>query len=155
MHVNVGASPRAVCSRSRHHVRMGLDFKRLGDAIAKRYRELGMTQTQVAAACHVRTMTIRNLEDGRPFTKIPPTVWLLEPVLEWEEGSCVALLNGGDATPIVKPGSDEDGFLRDLKALNINEELKNELVKQYRRDRAIEDAARRERYWSIAKAAEG
>lgn len=76
------------------------DWPHLAAAIRQRRDELGMTQQQVAEDAEVSTMTVRNLEAGRAYTRLPPSLSSVERALGWQHGSARAILAGGEPTLI-------------------------------------------------------
>jgi transcriptional regulator with XRE-family HTH domain len=102
------------------------DWTRLADAIRARRTDLGLTQAQLATKAGVATLTVRNLEGGRQFTRIAPSLVLVENALGWEAGSARSVLEGGEPTlvsesvngraPNVTGGADEASEIRGLPA---------------------------------------
>jgi transcriptional regulator with XRE-family HTH domain len=77
-----------------------MSWDELAVAVRARRRELGLTQTDVAAAGHVSVELIRNIETKRrtPERLNPRKARGLENALRWETGSIDAVLAGGVAT---------------------------------------------------------
>lgn len=77
--------------------------ERLGRALLARRHELGLTQEDVEHVGGPTPPTVSDYEKGR----IPSKPWHrtlsgFDAALEWEPGSCAAVLNGGDPTPVAK-----------------------------------------------------
>lgn len=81
---------------------MDADWERLADAVRRRRDELGFTQVQLATLAGVTAMTIRNLEGGRKFKRLPASISAVEQALGWAPGSARAILAGGDPTPVAE-----------------------------------------------------
>lgn len=77
---------------------MTWDWPRLAAAIKDRRDELGLTQKGLADETGVTSTTIRNLEGGRTFSRLPPSVRPMEMALGWAPGSVKAILEGGTPT---------------------------------------------------------
>jgi transcriptional regulator with XRE-family HTH domain len=83
---------------------MTWDWPRLAAAIKGRRDELGLTQKGLADETGVTSTTIRNLEGGRTFSRLPPSVRPMEMALGWAPGSVRAILEGGSPTPTATEG---------------------------------------------------
>jgi len=82
---------------------MDADWDRLTDAIQRRRNELGLTQVQLAEAAGVTDTTIRNLEGGRKFRRLPASVPAVEQALGWAPGSARIVLDGGEPIAATQP----------------------------------------------------
>ncbi|HEY1820382.1 MAG TPA: helix-turn-helix transcriptional regulator [Trebonia sp.] len=78
---------------------MTYNWSRLAHRIRKRRTELGLTQADVADQADVTVMTVRNLETGREFKRLPHALPAVERALGWEPGSAQAVLDDGEPTP--------------------------------------------------------
>jgi transcriptional regulator with XRE-family HTH domain len=74
------------------------DWDRLAQAIRRQRQALGLTQQQLAAAAEVTRSTIKNLEGGRAFTRLPASLPSVEQALDWKPGSARTVLAGGEPT---------------------------------------------------------
>lgn len=81
------------------------DWKRLADAIKHRREALGLTQVQLAELMGVSDTTIRNLEGGREFKRLPASVAAVEQALGWAPGSARAILAGGEPVATETPAA--------------------------------------------------
>jgi len=88
--------------------RVEYDWTHLASAIRQRRDQIGMTQQQVAENAAVSTMTVRNLEAARAYTRLPPSLGAVERALGWEHGSAQAVLAGGEPTLVRQPGPAPD-----------------------------------------------
>lgn len=83
------------------------DWVRLGEAVARRRVRLGMTQDQLADEADVSTNTVRHVEQGGRARML--TLPKMEAALQWEPGSCSAVLEGqqpveiGARPPALRP----------------------------------------------------
>lgn len=77
---------------------MDADRGRLARAIQRRRDSLGFTQVQLADLAGVTDTTIRNLEGGREFKRLPASLPAVEQALGWVPGSARAILGGGEPT---------------------------------------------------------
>lgn len=95
-------------------------FKALGDEIRRRRGQLELDFRQAAELAGISTTTWFNAEKGktRPHTV---TLGKVEKVLQWEPGTCDAILAGEPVTPDVpkKPKSDDTFDLATLAAMTI------------------------------------
>ena len=91
-----------------------------------------LTQAALAELAGVSEGTVQNLESGKPRPRVPKTLPQVEPHLGWAAGSAVAILNGGDPTPLttvhdatasLRGGSDR---LRGTLPLRIVDELESD-----------------------------
>jgi transcriptional regulator with XRE-family HTH domain len=82
---------------------MNQDFRRLATAVVKARELRGWRQTDLATAAGVGISSVQNLEAGRQFSRMPPSLRRIEAALGWEEGSAVATLQGGEPTPKQQP----------------------------------------------------
>lgn len=80
------------------------DWRRLATQIARRRRELGMTQREVQEAGGPSVATLRNLEAGTQDSYQGVVLGRLEQALRWRVGSVEATLAGGDPTPVGSNG---------------------------------------------------
>lgn len=100
---------------------MTWDWPRLAAAIKDRREVLGLTQKGLADRIDVSDTTIRNLEGGRTFSRLPPSIRPLEMALGWQAGSARAVLDGGEPTILAEVRSapaepadvDEGRFVRE------------------------------------------
>lgn len=83
-----------------HDGSMTWDWDRLGRLLKARRAVLDMTQQQLADRAGVSIMTIRNLENGREFKRPPQSIKPVERELGWKAGSALAILQGGEPTPL-------------------------------------------------------
>lgn len=143
---------------------MGYDMKRLGNAIEDRRRELKITQAELAAAAGVGRTTIVNLETGRDSLRWPRSIADVERALGWPAGRARAIASGQfdpssnvvplPVTPVGPLDSADDEFIRDLRKMNIDEDLREVLIYSYRHEKARKDQELRERYLKLARAAD-
>ncbi|MDG4857337.1 helix-turn-helix domain-containing protein [Streptomyces sp. T-3] len=82
-------------------------WKRLGQRIADRRRELGLTQVELAQAAGVDVKSIVSIEKGTPRKRWPTSLPRLEAPLGWVPGSTREMANGGDPTPL--PSANQPG----------------------------------------------
>lgn len=113
---------------------MTRDWKRLGEAIEAARDALGMSQVGLAEAAGISESTVQNYEAGVVRVRLPVTLGHVEQALGWAPGSGVAVLKGGDPTPIAATPAKaelnlplrvaqalEDGQLIDTKILELND----------------------------------
>jgi transcriptional regulator with XRE-family HTH domain len=74
-------------------------WRRLATAVRARRDERGWTQLEVAARGGLSIDRIQAIEGTRSDRYSSRTFAKLERALEWESGSCRAILDGGDPTP--------------------------------------------------------
>jgi transcriptional regulator with XRE-family HTH domain len=74
-------------------------WRRLATAVRARRDERGWTQLEVAARGGLSIDRIQGIEGTRSDRYSSRTFAKLERALEWESGSCRAILDGGDPTP--------------------------------------------------------
>lgn len=74
------------------------DWKRLAGAIKRQREALGLTQVQLAELAGVTGTTIRNLEGGREFKRLPASLPAVGQALGWAPGSARTVLAGGEPT---------------------------------------------------------
>lgn len=77
---------------------MTYDWNRLAHRIRERRAELGLTQAEIARRAGVTVMTVRNLETGRAFTRLPSSLPAMDAALDWEQGGSRTVLDGGEPT---------------------------------------------------------
>lgn len=63
---------------------MDYDWNRLAQRVRQRRDDLDITQAELAALAGVSVMTVRNMENGRAFRRIPPSFPLISLALGWE-----------------------------------------------------------------------
>jgi len=111
---------------------MTRDWKRLGEAIEAARDALRMSQVGLAEAAGISESTVQNYEAGTPRTRLPTTLGNIERALGWKPGSGVAVLEGGDPSPVAATKAElnlplrvtqalEDGQLIDTKILELND----------------------------------
>jgi hypothetical protein len=129
------------------------DWKRLAHHVTARRNDLGLTQTQVAAAGGPSAATMRLIENAlQPFYR-PTLLGRLEAALRWQPGSVETILSGGDPTPttppapttpptdtpVVPPGP---GLETELAQI-ANNPARSARLRQWARDQLVEIAALR------------
>ena len=57
-----------------------------------------MSQRELARSAGVTATTVRNVEGGRTFTRVPSSITAIETALGWAFGSADAVLAGGEPT---------------------------------------------------------
>jgi transcriptional regulator with XRE-family HTH domain len=77
---------------------MSQDFKRLGAKVREAREARGWRQPDLADAAHVGLSSVQNVEAGRAFSRFPASLRKIETALGWEEGSSLAILDGGEST---------------------------------------------------------
>lgn len=88
---------------------MTTDWVRLGAAVKRARKAMGITQPQLGAAAGVSRATVQNIEAGQEFARVTPTLRVIERTLNWQEGSIELVLAGGDpvavgaAPPVPEP----------------------------------------------------
>lgn len=105
---------------------MTRDWERLARAIEEARDAKGLTQVALAEAADVSESTVQNLESGATRKRTPSTLPKVEAALGWAPGSGLAVLAGGDPTPLTEAtrSADRDLDRSDLP-LRIVDELKN------------------------------
>ena len=93
---------------------MALDHPRLAEALKRARRARNWSQTHVAEVAEqlgygqlLSRTTIQRYERATPFEsieRVSTTLAAFERVYEWAPGACLAILNGGDPTPIDQTG---------------------------------------------------
>ncbi len=86
---------------------MSRDWKRLAAAIKAAREERGLTQVELAVATVLSESTIQNLESGREYSRLPPSLARIEEHFRWAPGSTQKILEGGEPTPLPSPVEDE------------------------------------------------
>jgi|GEM_PF-2331623 len=86
---------------------MGIDVKRLGDAVSRRRQQLGLSQRALWKAGGPSNSTLTGIENGVADRVSPKTLGNLDRSLQWEPGSAKTVLDGGDPTPL--PAQVPDG----------------------------------------------
>jgi hypothetical protein len=79
-------------------------WQRLGERVASRRTQLGLTQGQVHAAGGPSVATMRLIEGALQDGYRGSILGRLEQALAWEPGSIDAILDGGEPTPMARPG---------------------------------------------------
>jgi transcriptional regulator with XRE-family HTH domain len=92
----------------REDVAVAHDWARLAEAIRARRNTLRLSQRELAKSAGVTPTTVRNLEGGRDFKRVPPSLTSVEKALGWDFGSADAILNGMEPT-LLSGSSDPDG----------------------------------------------
>ncbi|MFJ7176474.1 multiprotein-bridging factor 1 family protein [Streptomyces massasporeus] len=81
--------------------RTKLQWPKLATAIRAAREARGLSQVTLAERAGISEGSVQNLEDpARRPGRIPPSLAKVEPHLGWAEGSGLAILHGGDPTPI-------------------------------------------------------
>lgn len=80
--------------------RTTLRWDQLATAIRAAREARGLSQVTLAELAGVSEGTVQNLESGKPRTRMPKSIPLVEPHLGWAPGSASAILRGGEPTPI-------------------------------------------------------
>lgn len=75
-------------------------WDKLGIAVRERRLDLGLTQKDIADRGGPSAPAVRLLENNRSQTLTPRLARKLEHALQWEPGSCDAILAGGEPTPL-------------------------------------------------------
>jgi transcriptional regulator with XRE-family HTH domain len=94
----------------------------LADQVKARRNALGLTQRGAAVKADVATQTWINVEQGEKVRE--RTLHRVDRALKWEPGSALAVLKGGDPTPV--PGSTPPAMTATDQAFA---ELRDELEK--------------------------
>lgn len=136
---------------------MSLDFVRLGRLVAAAREARGWRQEDLAQAAGMSRSAIQNLERGRPFRRMPPTLKRVEQELGWEAGAARIILEGGDPSPrkvtsaveerhtLIDPDS-PDPVIRELSSGPVaNDAMREELIRLYLEDLAEMEERARER----------
>lgn len=76
------------------------DWGRLADAVKKRREELRLSQDAIRAAGGPSDMVLGRIEKNEEPHPRDDTLHKLDGPLQWESGSTVDVLNGGDPTPL-------------------------------------------------------
>lgn len=80
------------------------DYLRVGQWVAERRKQLGLSRARVEKLGGPGTITQRSIEDGEPKPRRVDTTWPLERVLGWRPGDFrSALLQGRKPQPAVEP----------------------------------------------------
>lgn len=74
-------------------------FERLDEAMNRRRLELRMNWRQLAEAADISYTALRAIRRGE-YRPTELTAQALDEALQWEPGSVLAILDGGDATPV-------------------------------------------------------
>ncbi|MCW2496066.1 hypothetical protein [Jatrophihabitans sp.] len=90
------------------------NYKRLGEFVLARRKELRLTQEAVQAMGGPSPATLRLIEQGHELEYRNGTTEPLEDVLQWERGAISAVLRGNYDVPAPQPrgsvsGDDQDG----------------------------------------------
>ena len=126
----------ACCLPVRHDGRMSREWARLARAIEAARDVMGLTQVGLAERADISESTVQNLESGVTRKRTPSTLPKVEQALGWAPGSGLAILAGGEPTPINTPSATEDipglpmrivqalgeGRLLDTKILDLEDE---------------------------------
>lgn len=102
----------------------GKDWVRLGRAILNRRVELGYeTREKFASNLGMSARLLGDVENAKRSSYGPATLVRVERALSWEPGSCHAILDGAEPTPLARgtsagsaPAEGADGVLPDLTA---------------------------------------
>lgn len=107
--------------------RTKLQWDRLANAIRAAREALSLSQAGLAELAGISEGSVQNLESGKPRTRMPQSLPKVEPHLGWAPGSGVAILNGGDPTPLpassTPAGPSSEDKLREKLPLRIIDEL--------------------------------
>ncbi|MDI9887309.1 helix-turn-helix domain-containing protein [Streptomyces sp. HNM0645] len=84
---------------------MDLQWDRLGEALQARRMAMKPrpTQEQAAKALGVSRTLIQNIERGKPFEKVTPSIREYARYVGWADGSVDRVLAGGDPTLVGEP----------------------------------------------------
>lgn len=124
---------------------------RLNEAIKDRAEQPGWSLRRIATEAGIDVQTLYAIRNGknRPSRR---TARGLDGPLGWEEGSTLAVLDGGEPTPRVTQVSGEDPYEARIMALeNLPEETKLAMIKRMRENKAaierqiVEEAEIRDR----------
>lgn len=113
---------------------MDRDWKLLGQTVARRRAELGLSQVEVAHRGPLSLDRVQAIEGAKKSGYRLGTLAALERALEWEAGSIEAVLDGGQPTPIRQPSP--------VTAADRTERL---LAENERMIRLLNDLSERER----------
>lgn len=109
---------------------------RLATAVNARRHELDLNQMDVWQAGGPSNTTLTEIENGRLHSLTRTTANKLDHALRWEKGSAKAVWEGGEPTPILRPGmsSRDSQLLREqIEALSVDEETKAAIWETLRR----------------------
>lgn len=106
------------------------DWKRLGRAVRARRRSLGYSRAAFAAIAQVSDGTIKNLETGAGYTRMPDTLPEIQRALGWTSASALTVLRGGDPTY----SADEDAAQTDMveESGELSWEERAEMIRELR-----------------------
>lgn len=130
----------------------------LGTQIKRRRDELNLSQSAAARNAGVARSTWVAWEKG---TSVPESFnhALIERVMRWEPGSIAA---GGEPTPLpsgapaaVSDVPPDDAFVREMRAANVSDEVRDAVIRAYWADKAREEQQLQRKYRDIIRAAEG
>ena len=106
MQLTAVGCPFAWCPGMRHDVLVDLDYARLAAAIVAARKARDWTQIDLASAAGVGEMTVQRIEKAdSPTRPTKRTLQAIDRALRWEEGSCEALLRGGEPTLLSESSS--------------------------------------------------
>ncbi|MFE8961812.1 helix-turn-helix domain-containing protein [Streptomyces iakyrus] len=80
--------------------RTKLQWAKLATAIRAARDARSLSQGALAELSGISEGSVQNLESGKPRSRMPQSLAKIEPHLGWAAGSGVAILNGGDPTPV-------------------------------------------------------
>lgn len=102
------------------------DWMGLGRAIRDARKTAGFpTQQDLADRVGAKVSTIRAIEQGRNFSKVTPTLRVIERLLGWTHGSVEDVLDGREPTPRSEESAPEHGGadLADGLSIEVAREL--------------------------------
>lgn len=112
-------------------------WRRLGAAIARRRAQMGITQSQLANLAELNVNSVGHIESGGHARMT--NLHRYDHALGWVEGSCVAILEGGEPTMASPPGpvgldqNEAEMIERIMRDELLTVDQKLEMIEMYRR----------------------